>query len=70
MGSTNKKKEKMTKYSFIRLVSEIILEKKNFSREKKHKFCHLSARDSNSSSILDCFLVFVLPTSSREQSLT
>lgn len=35
MGSTNKKKEKMTKYSFIRLVSEIILEKKNFFQRKK-----------------------------------
>lgn len=66
----HKKERKMTKYYFIRLVSEIILEKIIFSREKKHKFCHLGARNSNSSSIPDCFLFFVLPTSSREQSLT
>lgn len=70
LWAAQKKKEKMTKYYFIRLVSEIISEKINFSRDKKHKFCHLGAGNSNSSSIPDCFLFFVLPTSSREQSLT
>lgn len=58
LWAVQKKKEKMTKYYFIRLVSEMISEKLIFPREKKHKFCHPGARNSNSSSIPDCFLFF------------
>lgn len=56
MGST-KKKEKMTKYYFIRLVSEIILEKIIFSRGKKTQI--LSSRCQKFKFLINTRLFFV-----------
>lgn len=56
MGST-KKKEKMTKYYFIRLVSEIILEKNHFFQRKKTQI--LSSRCQKFKFLINTRLFFV-----------